>query len=134
MSGQRYPPLVAADRTAIPGRPSTPTVTPLRDLASWLEAITPVRVVGELSVDVTGISLSTQRIQPGDLYAALPGARAHGAAFASAALAAGAVGVLTDAAGAELLPTRHPGARGRRAPARAGAAGGADLRRARARR
>jgi UDP-N-acetylmuramoyl-L-alanyl-D-glutamate--2,6-diaminopimelate ligase len=40
-------------------------------------------------------------VQPGDLYAALPGSRAHGADFADQAAAAGAVAVLTDAAGAE---------------------------------
>ncbi|HET6627294.1 MAG TPA: UDP-N-acetylmuramoyl-L-alanyl-D-glutamate--2,6-diaminopimelate ligase [Nocardioidaceae bacterium] len=51
---------------------------------------------------VTGLSLSTQRIRPGDLYAALPGSRAHGARFAADAVAAGAVAVLTDPAGAEL--------------------------------
>ena len=88
----------------LPGRPSAPTATPLRDLASWLETLTPVQVRGDLGPAVTGISLSTQRIRPGDLYAALPGARAHGADFAAAALAAGAVGVLTDPAGAEVLP------------------------------
>ena len=45
------------------------------------------------------MSLSSQRIRPGDLYAALPGARAHGIDFADAAVAAGAVAVLTDPAG-----------------------------------
>ncbi len=61
-------------------------------------------VHGDLDVAVCGISLSTARIQPGDLYAALPGARAHGADFAAQALAAGAVGVLTDPAGLDRLP------------------------------
>ena len=56
-------------------------------------------VHGDLDVAVSGISLSTARIRPGDLYAALPGTRAHGADFADQALAAGAVGVLTDPAG-----------------------------------
>jgi UDP-N-acetylmuramoyl-L-alanyl-D-glutamate--2,6-diaminopimelate ligase len=63
-----------------------------------------VAVHGDLDVAVCGISLSTARIQPGDLYAALPGARAHGADFAAQALAAGAVGVLTDPAGLDRLP------------------------------
>ncbi|UUZ59649.1 Mur ligase domain-containing protein [Nocardioides sp. B-3] len=89
---------------ALPGRPGSPTATELRDLAAWLETLTPLRVVGAMEAEVTGISLSSQRIQPGDLYAALPGARAHGADFAVAAPAAGAVGVLTDPAGAALLP------------------------------
>ena len=49
---------------------------------------------------VTGITLRASDVRPGDLFAALPGARVHGADFADAALAAGAVAVLTDPAGA----------------------------------
>ncbi|CUR54014.1 UDP-N-acetylmuramoyl-L-alanyl-D-glutamate--2, 6-diaminopimelate ligase [metagenome] len=52
--------------------------------------------------DLSGVSLSSQRILPGDLYAALPGARAHGASYAGQAVAAGAVAVLTDPPGADL--------------------------------
>lgn len=48
---------------------------------------------------ITGISLDSRAIRPGDLYAALPGARFHGAAFAEAAAEAGASAVLTDPAG-----------------------------------
>ena len=51
---------------------------------------------------VTGLSLSSQRVWPGDLYAALPGSRAHGATYVPEAVAAGAVAVLTDPAGAEI--------------------------------
>ncbi|MFS3130256.1 UDP-N-acetylmuramoyl-L-alanyl-D-glutamate--2,6-diaminopimelate ligase [Nocardioides sp. Bht2] len=51
---------------------------------------------------ITGVTLSSQRVLPGDLYAALRGARVHGARFAADAVAAGAVAVLTDAAGAAL--------------------------------
>lgn len=54
---------------------------------------------------VTGITLSTRTVRPGDLYAALPGGRAHGADFVDAAETAGAVAVLTDAEGASRLPT-----------------------------
>ncbi|MBB6379821.1 UDP-N-acetylmuramoyl-L-alanyl-D-glutamate--2,6-diaminopimelate ligase [Pseudonocardia eucalypti] len=49
---------------------------------------------------VTGVTLRTQDVRPGDLFAALPGARAHGADFVGAALAAGASALLTDPAGA----------------------------------
>jgi len=35
-------------------------------------------------------------VQPGDLYAALPGTRTHGAAYSDQAVAAGAVAILTD--------------------------------------
>ena len=52
---------------------------------------------------VTGITLRAQLVAPGDLFAALPSlgrGRPHGADFAGIALAAGAVAVLTDPAGA----------------------------------
>ena len=42
------------------------------------------------SVEVTGVSLDTATVRPGDLDAALPGARVHGADFVEAAIAAGA--------------------------------------------
>ena len=42
------------------------------------------------------------RGQPGDLYVAIRGGRAHGAQFAAEAVAVGAAAVLTDAEGAEL--------------------------------
>jgi len=52
---------------------------------------------------VTGVTLDSRAIQPGDLYAALPGANVHGARFVAAAVGLGAVAVLTDPAGAALL-------------------------------
>jgi UDP-N-acetylmuramoyl-L-alanyl-D-glutamate--2,6-diaminopimelate ligase len=51
-------------------------------------------------VVVTGLTLSSRTVHHGDLYAALPGARAHGADYAGAAAMAGAAAVLTDAEGA----------------------------------
>jgi len=48
-------------------------------------------------------------VRPGDLYAALPGANVHGARFVGAAVGLGAVAVLTDPAGADLLAvTKSP--------------------------
>nr|WP_231938445.1 UDP-N-acetylmuramoyl-L-alanyl-D-glutamate--2,6-diaminopimelate ligase [Arthrobacter sp. B6] len=55
------------------------------------------------SVSITGISLNSRAIEPGDLYVALPGATRHGADFAAQAIDAGAAAVLTDDAGARLL-------------------------------
>jgi UDP-N-acetylmuramoyl-L-alanyl-D-glutamate--2,6-diaminopimelate ligase len=52
---------------------------------------------------VTGVTLDSRSIRPGDLYAALPGANVHGARFVGAAIALGAVAVLTDPAGAALI-------------------------------
>ncbi len=51
-------------------------------------------------VTVHGVTLSSRTVRPGDLYAALPGSRTHGSAFAEDAARAGAVAVLTDLAGA----------------------------------
>jgi UDP-N-acetylmuramoyl-L-alanyl-D-glutamate--2,6-diaminopimelate ligase len=45
---------------------------------------------------VSGVTLDSRAACPGDLYAALPGARVHGAAYCDDAVAAGAVAVLTD--------------------------------------
>ena len=47
-------------------------------------------------VELTGVTHDSRRVEPGDLYAALPGSRHHGAEFARAAAAAGAAAVLTD--------------------------------------
>ncbi len=45
---------------------------------------------------VSGVTLDSRAVSPGDLYVALPGAKVHGAAFSADAVAAGAVAVLTD--------------------------------------
>jgi UDP-N-acetylmuramoyl-L-alanyl-D-glutamate--2,6-diaminopimelate ligase len=49
---------------------------------------------------VTGVTLRASDARHGDLFAALPGSRAHGADYASVAIAGGAVAVLTDPDGA----------------------------------
>jgi UDP-N-acetylmuramoyl-L-alanyl-D-glutamate--2,6-diaminopimelate ligase len=78
-------------------RPSVPVSTPLADVAADLGA----RVLGQPSgVVVTGLTLSSQRVLPGDLYAAVAGTRAHGATYSRDAVASGAVAILTDEAGA----------------------------------
>jgi UDP-N-acetylmuramoyl-L-alanyl-D-glutamate--2,6-diaminopimelate ligase len=65
-----------------------------------LAAVLPdgVRVLGS-SVEVTGITLDSRSVRPGDVYAALPGHQTHGARFAADAVASGAVAVITDAEG-----------------------------------
>jgi UDP-N-acetylmuramoyl-L-alanyl-D-glutamate--2,6-diaminopimelate ligase len=79
-------------------RPSSPQRRPLPDL---LEAVPGLQVHGRLDgVVVTGATHDSRAVRPGDLYAALPGAKAHGADFAAEAAAAGAVAILTDEAGA----------------------------------
>ncbi|THV39568.1 UDP-N-acetylmuramoyl-L-alanyl-D-glutamate--2,6-diaminopimelate ligase [Glycomyces buryatensis] len=56
----------------------------------------------EAELAVTGVSLAANLVEPGDLFAALPGANRHGAEFTAQAVERGAVCVLTDARGAEL--------------------------------
>ena len=86
----------SADPQVAATRPQHPQATSLSALAGDLGAA----LVGDAATSVTGISLSGQRILPGDLYAALPGSRVHGIEYAAQAVAAGAVAILTDAQGA----------------------------------
>jgi UDP-N-acetylmuramoyl-L-alanyl-D-glutamate--2,6-diaminopimelate ligase len=56
-------------------------------------------VQGDPGTSVTGVTLASGAVRPGDLYAALPGARTHGARYAADAAGRGAAAVLTDPAG-----------------------------------
>ncbi|MGW6457966.1 UDP-N-acetylmuramyl-tripeptide synthetase, partial [Streptomyces sp. NPDC055078] len=76
-------------------RPDRPHPTPLGELAARLGVKSP----GE--VTVTGITHDSRAVRPGDLYAALPGARLHGADFVDQAADLGAAALLTDPTGAE---------------------------------
>jgi UDP-N-acetylmuramoyl-L-alanyl-D-glutamate--2,6-diaminopimelate ligase len=98
----------------VPGypRPSRVAPIPIRDVAVAVQAI----LIGGSPVDpaasagksasaghlVTGITHDSTAVRPGDLYAGLAGAHRHGAEFAAQAVAAGAVAMLTDRAGADL--------------------------------
>jgi UDP-N-acetylmuramoyl-L-alanyl-D-glutamate--2,6-diaminopimelate ligase len=58
---------------------------------------------------ITGVTLASDEVRPGDLYAALPGARTHGVRYAADAVARGAVALLTDPTGRdEALATGLP--------------------------
>ena len=90
-------------------RPERPPASALGDLADWLRSQAHVvQASGALDTVVTGLTLSSQRSFPGDLYAALAGSRAHGMAYAEAALTGGAVALLTDPEGAETAPDGVP--------------------------
>ena len=92
------------DVSPTPLRPATSGV-PLHDLTSRIGAGDLLRITAADpaagDVLVTGVSLDSRAVSPGDLYAALPGFNVHGADFAADAIAAGAVAVLTDPAGLE---------------------------------
>jgi UDP-N-acetylmuramoyl-L-alanyl-D-glutamate--2,6-diaminopimelate ligase len=100
--------VVSAEQVA-ETRPRHPTPLSVSAIGDWLSARgIPHQFGHPASQSITGVSLSSQRILPGDLYAALPGSRAHGAEFAGDAVSAGAVCVLTDAAGVERLDPVMP--------------------------
>jgi UDP-N-acetylmuramoyl-L-alanyl-D-glutamate--2,6-diaminopimelate ligase len=53
-------------------------------------------------VEITGVTLSTADVRPGDLYVGIHGANSHGASYAEVAREGGAVALLTDEAGATI--------------------------------
>lgn len=65
-------------------------------------------LTGPAGLIVDGLAVDNRRVRPGDLFAALPGSTVHGASYAADALDRGAVAVLTDPAGAALLPAGAP--------------------------
>jgi len=85
------------DPSPLDSRPQHVAPVPLQQLEGLLGArrVPP----GAPDVAVTGVALASAGVRAGDLYAALPGARTHGARYAADAVAAGAVAVLTDPAG-----------------------------------
>jgi len=62
-----------------------------------------VRLDGGATVTVSSVVLDNRRAVAGDLFAAVPGARVHGATFAADAVRRGATAVLTDAAGLQVV-------------------------------
>ena len=84
-------------------RPAHPRATDLAAVAALVGG-----TLEGADLAVHGVSLSSSDVVPGDLYAALPGANAHGASYAAAAVEAGAVAVLTDADGATVLRQELP--------------------------
>ena len=75
-------------------RPARPKDRPLSGLGDLLFGKAP-----NSGGVISGVTHDSRRVRPGDLYVALPGERAHGAAFSAGAVAAGAAAILTDPAG-----------------------------------
>jgi UDP-N-acetylmuramoyl-L-alanyl-D-glutamate--2,6-diaminopimelate ligase len=80
-------------------RPEHPSARSLAGLALEFELHYRGSIDG---VELTGVTLSTADLQPGDLYVGVPGANSHGASYAKEAKEKGAVAVLTDEAGERL--------------------------------
>ncbi|WP_344866174.1 UDP-N-acetylmuramoyl-L-alanyl-D-glutamate--2,6-diaminopimelate ligase [Amycolatopsis ultiminotia] len=94
---------------AAPPRPARIEPVPLATLLARAGARLIADRPDAADLAVTGSTLRAQHVLPGDLFAGLPGARAHGADFSGQAIAAGAAAVLTDPAGAERPALRDPG-------------------------
>ena len=90
-------------------RPQRCAPTALNDLAECfaLDAsrINPSRLSEIL---VTGVSVDSGDVAAGELFTALPGFKRHGALFAAEAVSSGALAVLTDEAGAEIVRREAP--------------------------
>ncbi|MEU1148200.1 UDP-N-acetylmuramoyl-L-alanyl-D-glutamate--2,6-diaminopimelate ligase [Streptomyces sp. NPDC005863] len=89
-----------------PGPPRPVQVSPaaLTELAAQLgvaEPGTPGAPATAGSTEITGITHDSRAVRPGDIYAALPGARMHGADFVAQAADLGAAAILTDPTGAD---------------------------------
>ncbi len=81
-------------------RPDSVKPVALREL---VDAFGLQLVDGSSTVAVTGISMNTGDLRPGDLFVAMPGLKTHGAKFAEKAIGAGAVAVVSDSQGLEIL-------------------------------
>ncbi len=80
-------------------RPDNPPVHTLDALAAQFG----LQTSGDLSgVTLTGLTLATADLRPGDVFVAVQGVNRHGAEFAQTAADKGAVAVVTDAAGADI--------------------------------
>ena len=106
LHGREVTPVALRDVPAMPEgkqlvapRPSLVEPIDVADIAASVSASFALRPPGHHQ-QVHGITQRAQHVRAGDLFAALPGARVHGADFAQDVLAAGAAAVLTDAAGA----------------------------------
>ena len=72
-------------------RPSSTISHTLDEIAEFLKI---ENNSGEIRV--TGLTSNSKNVKPGDLFVALPGARAHGLDYASQAIEQGAVAILSD--------------------------------------
>ena len=79
---------------------------PIEEFKRSLESVAAIanaELIGDAATVITGLTLSSKDVQAGDLFIALPGEKHHGAKFAADAISQGAVAVLTDLAGAEMI-------------------------------
>ncbi|MBA8816509.1 UDP-N-acetylmuramoyl-L-alanyl-D-glutamate--2,6-diaminopimelate ligase [Microbacterium halimionae] len=80
-------------------RPEKPQPRALADLAAQFGS----EVRGDTNgISLTGVTLATADLRPGEAFVAMQGVNRHGAEFAPIAAERGAVAIVTDAAGADI--------------------------------
>lgn len=75
------------------------------DLVARLSTVDSVPAESSPAVLIAGVAVVSSSVETGDVFVALPGAKTHGARYAADAISRGAVAVVTDATGAELIGT-----------------------------
>jgi UDP-N-acetylmuramoyl-L-alanyl-D-glutamate--2,6-diaminopimelate ligase len=83
-------------------RPVSDHVKSISELSNFLG------INSEFKLDFTGITSDSRSVENGDLFIALPGSNSHGARYVDDVKSNGAVAVITDQAGAELVGTKLP--------------------------
>ena len=94
---------------------------------NWKELaaeVTAVGAGGDSDAPITGIEYDSRKVRPGSVFVAMKGGSTDGNRYVEKAIAAGALGIITDSV-ADLRPSaglsaRAAGARGGAWPARAG--------------
>lgn len=85
-------------------RPAHPRGATLTEIAAQVPGVISAPASSDSGeVRCSGATIRAQDARPGDLFCGVPGTSTHGARFAAEAVAAGAVAVLTDSAGAAVL-------------------------------
>lgn len=98
----------AAYESAAALRPHHNAPTALVDLAAAFGLASADNTTSPTGVAVTGVSVDSADVAPGELFVAMPGFTTHGATYASQAVDAGAVAVLTDQPGAVIVAEQAP--------------------------
>lgn len=84
-------------------------IRPVSDyVKSFAELANFIGIETDLKLEFSGITSDSRGVNSGDLFVALPGASSHGASYIDDVAASGAVGVITDEAGAKLIGEKLP--------------------------
>ncbi len=90
------------------------TVRPIQEFTKSAEELCSFLGIENVPADLeefnfTGLTHDSKKVEPGDLFIALPGIKKHGADFVEEAIKKGAVMVLTDERGSEIVHGDLPG-------------------------